>query len=226
MQASARRTVIIASAVVAVLAIAAGIYGIGRWSGNAGLANACPDTGARVAALKGANVGEVAAFGLEDQPVPIGDIAFADGEGRERTLAEWKGRTVLLNLWATWCVPCREEMPALKQLQQALGGPQFEVVAVSIDIGDDAKPRKFYADNDLAGLAFHHDGSLAVFNALKKKGLAFGLPTSLLVDGDGCVMGKVAGPAEWASPDAKNLIGKAIASLKQAYRVGTGTSLR
>lgn len=212
MQASARRTVIVASAVAAVLAIVAGVYGIGRWSGNAGLANACPDTGARVAALKGANVGEVAAFALEDQPVAIGDIAFADGNGVERRLADWKGRTVLLNLWATWCVPCREEMPALKDLQQALGSPQFEVVAVSIDIGDDSKPRKFYADNDLEGLAFHHDGNLAVFNALKKKGLAFGLPTSLLVDGDGCVMGKVAGPAEWASADAKNLIGKAITS--------------
>ncbi len=210
MQASARKTVVLASAIVAVLAIVAGIYGIGQWSGNAGLANACPDTAARVAVLKGANVGEVAAFALEDQPVAIGDVAFSDGQGAERKLADWKGRTVLLNLWATWCVPCREEMPALKELQQALGGPKFEVVAVSIDIGDDSKPRKFYADNDLAGLAFHHDGSLAVFNALKKKGLAFGLPTSLLIDGDGCVMGKVAGPAEWASADAKNLIEKAI----------------
>ena len=76
-------------------------------------------------------------------PFRVPDLSFKDAEGRERTLADWRGRTVLLNLWATWCVPCRKEMPALDALQADLGGQGFEVIAVNIDTRDAEKPLNF-----------------------------------------------------------------------------------
>jgi len=191
------------------LAVVAAIYGMSGSSGNAQDA-ACSGSTARAAALEGANIGPVAAMIPSAKPVYVGDLAFRDRDGGEQTLADWKGRTVLLNLWATWCVPCREEMPALQALQQAMGGEAFEVVPVSIDIGEPAKPLAFYEEHNLADLGFHHDGSMGVFNNSKKRGLAFGLPATLLVDIEGCVIGAMNGPADWASEDAKALVRRAL----------------
>ena len=92
------------------------------------------------------------------------------------------GKTVLLNLWATWCAPCRDEMPALDALQKEMGGDDFEVVAVNVDTGDDTKPRKFLAETGVAALAYYRDNTLGLFNELKQRGLALGLPVTLLID--------------------------------------------
>ena len=100
--------------------------------------------------------------------------------GRDRTLADWRGRTVLLNLWATWCVPCRKEMPALDALEGKLGGPGFEVVAVNIDTRDPQKPLAFLKDVGVTRLAYFSDPSAHVFEDLKTAGKAFGMPTTLL----------------------------------------------
>ena len=101
-------------------------------------------------------------------------------------------------------------MPALDQLQADLGGDQFEVVLVSVDLGADDKPKKFYKDVGMQHASFYHDADLSTLNILKKEGLAFGLPATLLVDGSGCVLGALNGPAEWASDDAKKLIETAL----------------
>src|SRR5205807_2579664 len=106
-----------------------------------------------------------------------------------------------LNLWATWCIPCRKEMPALDALQARLGGPNFEVLAINIDTPASAKPRAWLKEAAIARLAYYADPSAKVFQELKLAGKVFGLPTTVLVDPAGCEIGTMAGPAEWASED-------------------------
>ena len=155
--------------------------------------------------------GELAAFKALDRPYSVSALPFNDKDGAPKTLADWQGRTVLMNLWATWCAPCRAEMPALDALQKELGSADFEVVPVSVDLGEDTKPKKFFADMGLKHMSFYHDPDLATLNTLKKDGLAFGLPATVLVSTKGCVLGMLNGPAEWASEDAKKLIKSVLA---------------
>jgi thiol-disulfide isomerase/thioredoxin len=145
-------------------------------------------------------------------PFHVPDLAFKDAEGHDKTLADWHGRTVLLNLWATWCVPCRREMPALDALEQKLGGPDFEVVAVNIDTRDPQKPLNFLKEIGVSHLAYYADQSARVFEDLKSAGKAFGMPTTIIVDRSGCEIGNMAGPAEWASDEGVKLVSAAIAT--------------
>ena len=154
--------------------------------------------------------GEVAALTMATAPLRLPDLAFADADGKPKKLSDWRGRTVLVNLWATWCVPCRKEMPALDDLQAKLGGPDFEVVAVNIDTRDPDKPKNFLKEANLTRLGYFTDQKAKVFQDLKAVGRALGMPTSVLVDGAGCEIGTIAGPAEWASDDAVKLIKAAM----------------
>ena len=126
--------------------------------------------------------------------------------------ADWRGRTVLLNLWATWCVPCRKEMPALDALEAKLGGPAFQVVAINIDTRDLDKPKSWLKDTGIDRLTYYADPSAKVFQELKVVGRATGMPTTLLVDPAGCEIATLAGPAEWASNDAVKLVTAALKS--------------
>jgi thiol-disulfide isomerase/thioredoxin len=183
----------------------AAVYGIGTFLRNQGDAACAPavDVARRVAPLAR---GEVAAFVSAQAPLRVPELTFQDGDGTTRHLSDWRGRTILLNLWATWCVPCRKEMPALDALQGRLGGARFEVVAVNIDTRDPDKPRLWLRDNAIERLAYYADPSAKVFQDLKVVGRAAGMPTTLLIDAVGCEVGAVAGPAEWASPDAVALV--------------------
>jgi thiol-disulfide isomerase/thioredoxin len=154
--------------------------------------------------------GEVAAFVVAEEPLRVPDLSFRDQAGNERHLADWRGRTVLLNLWATWCVPCRKEMPALDALEGKLAGRSFDVVAVNIDTRDAQKPRAWLSEVGIRGLAYYADPSARVFQDLKRVGRAAGMPTTLLIDTAGCEIGTMAGPAEWASEDGLKLIGAAL----------------
>ncbi|MBV6657739.1 MAG: TlpA family protein disulfide reductase [Devosiaceae bacterium] len=167
---------------------------------------ACALSEERHQAMLDAAQGEVAAFAVLDEPREAPDLAFNDGDGQPRTLAEWEGRAVLLNLWATWCAPCREEMPMLDNLQAEHGGEDFEVVAISIDTRESANPRGFLEEIAVDDLAFFHDPTAGVFNVLRREGLAFGMPTTLIIDEAGCLQGWLAGPAHWDHPDAVALI--------------------
>lgn len=131
-------------------------------------------------------------------------------DGTTLDLAALSGTPVLLNLWATWCAPCRAEMPALDTLEKEMGGKRFEVVAVNVDTGDDAKPKKFLSEIGVETLGFYRDATMGLFNDLKQRGLALGLPVTLLIDGEGCLLAHMNGPAEWASPDARKLIAAAL----------------
>jgi len=190
---------------IAVIAVLAGVYGIGRLRSNPAAAACAPavETASRIAPLAR---GEVAALAVAHTPFLLPDLAFKDGIGRGHTLNDWRGRVVLLNLWATWCVPCRKEMPALDTLQADLGGAKFDVVAVNIDTRDAQKPLAFLKDIGVTHLTYYSDQSAKVFQDLKVAGKAFGMPTTLLVDRSGCEIGEMAGPAEWASADGLKLI--------------------
>ena len=196
----------VAAAVVAVLAA---VYGNIDPEGNR-TASICNGSEERIARIDGNNVGQVAAFQPADQARYVGDLVWMDEAGKETGLADHRGQTILLNLWATWCAPCREEMPALAQLQLAMGSDAFQVVPVSMDSGEADKPLNFYRENDLSALPFRHDGTIATFNTLRKMGIAIGMPTTILVDAMGCAIGWMNGPADWASADAKRLIGAII----------------
>ncbi len=117
---------------------------------------------------------------------------------------------MLLNLWATWCVPCRAEMPTLDKLEGELGGPDFQVVAVNIDTRNPQRPKDFLKQIGVKNLAYYADPSAQAFQDLKDIGRAFGMPTTLLVDPKGCEIGTIAGPADWASNDALKLIKAAL----------------
>src|SRR6202042_613183 len=154
--------------------------------------------------------GEVAALTMATAPLRLPDLTFEDADGKPRKLSDWRGRTVLVNLWATWCVPCRKEMPALDSLQTKLGGPKFEVVAINIDTRDPEKPKNFLKEANLTKLGYFTDQKAKVFQDLKSIGRALGMPTSVLVDDQGCEIGTIAGPAEWERDDAANLISAAL----------------
>jgi thiol-disulfide isomerase/thioredoxin len=206
-----RRLVLIgAAALVGAAAGMAGVYGIEPFLRNAGVAPECRPAADMAKKLEPLMRGEVAALTAAASPIQPVALAFKDGEGAARTLGEWKGRTVLLNLWATWCVPCRKEMPALDALQKELGGPEFEVVAVNIDTRDPAKPKAWLEETGISTLAYYADPSAKIFQDLKAAGRAFGMPTTLLIDENGCEIASLAGPAEWASDDALKLIKAAL----------------
>lgn len=199
-----RKLTMIAAATIAVLGLAA-VYGIAGFGRNAGDPACTPalKTAQRIAPLAH---GEVAAVTVADESRRVPKLAFKDVSGAQKTLADWKGRVVLLNLWATWCVPCRKEMPALAALEQKLGGPKFEVVAVNIDTRDIDKPKTWLEQAGIHGLTYYADPSAHVFQDLKVAGWALGMPTSLIVDGSGCEVASIAGPADWASDDALALV--------------------
>ena len=145
---------------------------------------------------------------LHDTPVVVPEIAFADETGASRLLADFHGKVVLLNIWATWCVPCRTEMPTLDRLQAALGGPEFEVVALSIDRGGPEVVRKFFDEIGIQYLAVNIDASSSAAFSLG----AVGLPVTLLINGSGMEVGRLMGPTEWDSAEIVVLLKSVIAA--------------
>jgi thiol-disulfide isomerase/thioredoxin len=192
------------AAAAGVVAGLAAVYVIGGTGGNA-VTGGCT-AGAAIAAVTPLAKGEVAAFLPAKEPISLEDVSFTGPDGKPMTLADRAGELVLLNLWATWCAPCRAEMPALDRLQAALGGNGFEVVAVNLDTKDDGRDADFLEEIGVARLAHYTDRTMGLFNTLKSRARAVGLPTSVLVGPDGCEIGTMHGPAEWDSSDAKALI--------------------
>lgn len=151
-------------------------------------------------------------FAMHDTPRTLPDIAFADGDNRARTLADFRGKSVLLNMWATWCAPCRKEMPTLDRLQMKLGGSDFEVVALSIDRAGIDAVRKFYGEIEIMRLAVYIDTS---GKAARNLGIV-GIPVTLLIDRSGMELGRLVGPAEWDAPEMMDFLKSAIADRRGA----------
>ena len=201
-----RRGLIAGTAAAVLLAGLAGVYGIGGLQRNAGTDPGCKaavDIAQRIAPLAR---GEIAALTVAQRPFRLPELSFEGADGRQHQLKDWRGRFVLLNLWATWCVPCRKEMPALDALEEKLGGQDFQVVAVNIDTRDPDKPKAWIKEVGIKRLAYFADPQAKVFQDLKAAGRAFGMPTTLLIDREGCEIANLAGPAEWASEDAVKLL--------------------
>ena len=186
------------------LAAIIGIYGLNRVSrkhvGEAAVAETSLSPFAAHAR------GQMAQFQFHDAPRNVTLRAVRDGAGAEVALARWQGRVILVNLWATWCPPCRAEMPELGKLQAALGGADFEVVTINLDRGGPEKPRAFLDEIGVKALSLNRDPTLKLFNVAKAKGLALGLPATFLLDKDGCLIAHMNGPADWAGPDATVVI--------------------
>lgn len=207
---SSARLIMIA-AVAGILAGAVAVYVRNVGSGNgtetlmAASSRTCEGSVETAKSVAQFSKGQVAAMAAVQPPRPL-DLVFKGPAGQDLKTRDFAGKTVLLNIWATWCAPCREEMPALNALQKNMGGNDFEVVAVSVDVGNDEKPKAFFSEYGIDTLGFYHDNSMGVFNALKKEGLAFGLPVTVILDKKGCMISAMNGPAAWDSPDAKALL--------------------
>lgn len=186
--------------------------GLGNLIGGKGGENTaqCRMAQAKAASLKPLAKGEIAALQVTEKPAPATPLSFQNAKGEPVTLASFKGKTILLNLWATWCAPCRKEMPALDALQGELGGAAFEVVAVNIDTRNFEKPKAFLEEIKVTRLGYYADPSAKIFQDLKAAGRAFGMPTTLLIDANGCELAHLAGPAEWASPEALAFVRAAL----------------
>jgi thiol-disulfide isomerase/thioredoxin len=211
-----RIPIAVAAVLIGGVAGYAGIYGFSglRGAGGDPTCRAAVATAKRIAPLAH---GEVAALTMASKPLKLPDLAFEDADGKPKKLSDWQGKTVLVNLWATWCVPCRKEMPALDRLQTRLKGPNFEVVAINVDTRDPEKPKSFLKDANLTALGYFNDQKAKVFQDLRAIGRALGMPTSVLVDAKGCEIATIAGPAEWDSDDAIKLIRAAVQPQAAGY---------
>jgi thiol-disulfide isomerase/thioredoxin len=204
-------TIVMLAAIAGLAAGAVAVYVSRQHPGNRiETADRCADRADFARAVGAAATGEVAAMAAAD-PVSLSALSFDAPDGSRLRIADFSGRTILLNLWATWCAPCRAEMPALDRLQGDMGGEAFEVVAVNVEKGSAEKPKAFLEEIGVRNLAFYRDETLTVFNELRARSLALGLPVTLLIDAEGCLLANMNGPAEWGSEDAKRLIGTALA---------------
>src|SRR5580692_2396882 len=170
--ATRRIPIVIGAVLIGAVIGFAGVYGIGGLKRSAAGDSICQPAVALSSKIAPLAHGEVAALTMATSPLRLPDLAFEDAEGKPRKLSDWRGRTVLVNLWATWCVPCRKEMPALEALQAKLGGPKFEVVAINIDTRDPEKPKKFLKDANLTQIGNFSDQKAKVFQDLKATGRA------------------------------------------------------
>jgi thiol-disulfide isomerase/thioredoxin len=202
-------------ATYAIVGVLAGLMGFGAvyamksGGDNSKVAATLPAAAPATAPANSGNplsTGEMGTFVFRKTPEVMPEIKFEDGFGAAKTLADWKGKVVLLNMWATWCAPCRKEMPALDRLQKELGGNAFEVVALSVDRQGAAASKKFLDETKVENLKLYVDSTSKSIGALR----AAGLPTTILIDREGREIGRLAGPAEWDSADAKRLIGSVL----------------
>jgi thiol-disulfide isomerase/thioredoxin len=150
--------------------------------------------------------GALAAFVVKPKRNVVPDLVFLNEEGKQVSIEDWRGRVVLLNLWATWCAPCRKEMPDLAKLQETLGSKDFEVVAISVDRKGAEASAAFLIETGATALKLYTDKSAQSLDVLQ----AVGLPATLLIDRQGREIGRLLGPAHWASPEALTLIKEAI----------------
>jgi thiol-disulfide isomerase/thioredoxin len=209
-----KRAVIIGfAALIITSGVAYTLYGMKPVSSNASQEVAsleCKAAQIMSKSLKPLAKGEIAALTIIENPTPLPDLAFVNAENKPLTLKDFRGKTILLNLWATWCAPCRHEMPALDKLQASLGSDRFEVVAVNIDTRNLEKPAQWLKDNAITKLGYYADPQAKIFQDLKRIGKAVGMPATLLIDEKGCAMANLNGPAEWGGKEALALVKQAL----------------
>ena len=157
--------------------------------------------------------GEVGAFLVTANGRGYSDMEFLDESGEITKISAFVGKPILVNFWATWCGPCREEMPSIDRLAGVHAKDKFEVVTINIDTGKKAKEKSeaFFEEIWVENLTLYSDPSYKSFDMLKANGVVLGLPATLILDDSGCELGVLQGPAEWDSDDALKLIDAIIA---------------
>ncbi|MEQ1770390.1 MAG: TlpA disulfide reductase family protein [Devosia sp.] len=198
-----QRRVLSAVALSAVVAIA-----ITYWVSNAGGLKAadCAPQALAAQRIDAAATGELAALNGTGTGRGYADLAFEDAHGKPMTLADLSGKVLLVNFWASWCIPCRAEMPALNALAASQNGHDFAVVTINTGDAQAGKAEAFFKDGAWSSLPFYIDRKFAVLDRLKVNAVSVGLPTTLLLDKKGCEVGVLQGPAEWNSPDGMRVI--------------------
>ncbi|MEX0582860.1 MAG: TlpA disulfide reductase family protein [Sneathiella sp.] len=146
--------------------------------------------------------GEMENFAPNEAPRPFKDFTFLNATGEREHISDYQGKVILLNFWATWCAPCREEMPSLDRLQGALGGDDFVVLAIGQDLQGMEKVQSFFDKLGIQHLAALNDKTV---KSGRSAGV-FGLPASIILNRQGKEIGRLVGPAEWDTPEAKALI--------------------
>jgi len=185
------------------------------WLGNASVAKECPVQQGAAAAIAEAAKGELAALNGTGEGRGYASMTFKDAAGTPMSIADFKGKALLVNFWASWCVPCREEMPALDALATKYNSDDFMVLPINLDIGEggNAKAQTFLNEGKFANLPLYADNTFAAFERLKQEAVAIGLPATLLLDESGCELAVLQGPAEWNTPDGEAVI-EALLALK------------
>lgn len=207
-----RRYPVLVATIFLAICISMGIYAFQSYSGNGASALACTQSAAAKSAIDAHVKGEVAALIVNSGSRDVSTTAFFSKTDEPLSLSDFSQRTVLLNLWATWCAPCRKEMPELDRLQAELGSDDFHVATINIDRRNPDRVEEFWQETQIEHLTFYKDWSGAIFNNLRAQSLAVGMPTTLLVGPDGCLIGHLAGQAKWDSKDAIALINAALES--------------
>ncbi len=146
--------------------------------------------------------GDMAAFLFNNPPKELPELKFLNPDLTEISLADFKGKTILLNVWATWCAPCRAEMPTLDDLQAKLGSDKFEVVTISVDRKEPEVPQAFFDEISIKNLKLYTNPTASAMRTLRARGL----PLTMLINAEGKEVGRLMGAAEWDSPDAIKLI--------------------
>jgi thiol-disulfide isomerase/thioredoxin len=202
---SGQRRVVFAALLGAAVAIA-----ITLWVGNAGLIKAadCLPQPEAAAKIDAAATGQLAALNGTGTGRGYAAMSFTDAAGKPMKLSDFAGKALLVNFWASWCVPCRAEMPALDKLAAEQNDETFMVLPINLDLGSGGldKAKKFLAEGGWQHLPLYADSTMDAFKQLQVAAVAIGLPSSLLIDRKGCEIGVLQGPAAWESADGTNVI--------------------
>lgn len=144
---------------------------------------------------------------LPEAPQPLPSISFVDAEGRTKTLADFRGTVTAVHFWATWCGPCRTELPTVDYLQREIGGPDFAVLALSLDRDGASVVEEYYASIGISDLPIYVDEGMASARTLR----VIGLPYTIFVDREGREVARVLGDRDWSDPDVVALVRKLVA---------------
>jgi thiol-disulfide isomerase/thioredoxin len=165
------------------------------------------NAGAAETAIEALRDGDMRKLNIHSEPVAAAGTAFTGEDGSEMTLADYGGKVVVLNFWATWCAPCREEMPTLSALQAAMGGEDFEVVTVATGRNDPVAMEQFFAEIGVDNLPLHRDPQ----QKLARDMGVLGLPITVILDREGLEIARLQGDADWSSESAMAIVAAFVA---------------